>query len=186
MTAVLLNLGQQVFSRQDLIPLQPDRLWRIERGMVRTLTWTEAGTPITLGYWGSGDLIGQPLSRVSPYQIECLTPVEISLVQLCNLGLDAILLHAQQIEELLKIVRQERIYLRLQHLLDWLARKFGRPVNQGILIELPLTHQAIAEAIGTSRPRVTRVRETFEQGGLIVRLRRHIIILPDRCREVAV
>lgn len=186
MTAVLLNPRQQVFSRQDLIPRQPDRLWRIERGMVRTLTWTEAGTPITLGYWGSGDLIGQPLSRLSPYQIECLTPVEISLVQLCNLGLHAILLHAQQTEELLNIVRQERIYLRLQQLLDWLARKFGRPVNQGTLIELPLTHQAIAEAIGTSRTTVTRVLETFEQGGLIVRLRRHLIILPDRSREVAV
>lgn len=186
MTAVLLNLRQQVFSRQDLIPLQPDSLWRIERGKIRTVTWTEAGTLITLGYWGPGDLIGQPLSRISPYQIECLTSVEISLVLLCNLELDAILSQAQQTEELLKIVRQERIYLRLQQLLNWLAGKFGRPANQGTLIELPLTHQAIAEAIGTSRVTVTRLLEAFEQKGLIVRFRRHIILLPDRYSKVAV
>jgi CRP-like cAMP-binding protein len=81
MTAVSLNLRQQVFSHRDLIPLQPNSLWRIERGVVRPLTWTETGTPVTLGYWGAGDVVGQPLSRISLYQIECLTSAEVSTTQ---------------------------------------------------------------------------------------------------------
>jgi len=34
--------------------------------------------------------------------------------------------HARQSEELLAIVRNERVQQRLQQLLVWLARKFGR------------------------------------------------------------
>ncbi len=46
-------LTQQVFSRGDSIPPWPDVLWRIEGGAVRSMTWSEEGTLITLGYWGS-------------------------------------------------------------------------------------------------------------------------------------
>lgn len=187
MTVVLFNPGQQIFSQRNLIPLKPNSLWRIERGVVRTLSWSEAGTSITLGYWGTGDVIGQPLSRISPYRMECLTSVEVSPVPPHQWPqvLDAILLHGQQTEELLNILHQERIHLRLQQLLNWLAWKFGRPVCQGILIDLPLTHQAIAEVIGASRVTVTRLLEAFEQQGLLVRSRRHIILLPDRYSKVA-
>jgi CRP-like cAMP-binding protein len=36
--------------------------WLIETGVVKTYTWNEEGNQIILGYWGMGDLIGQPLS----------------------------------------------------------------------------------------------------------------------------
>lgn len=187
MTVVLLNPGQQIFSQRNLIPLKPNSLWRIERGVVRTVSWSDTGTSITLGYWGTGDVIGQPLSRISPYQMECLTSVEVSMMPPHQWPqvLDAIFFHGQQIEEFLNILHQERTHLRLQQLLNWFARKFGRPVHQGTLIDLPLTHQAIAEVIGASRVTVTRLLEAFEQKGLLVRSRRHIILLPDHYGQVA-
>ncbi len=49
---------QRLFARREIIPPCNDVLWRIERGAVRTLTWSEDGTFVTLGYWGLGDLIG--------------------------------------------------------------------------------------------------------------------------------
>lgn len=45
------SLPQRIFSRHELIPPRQDVLWRIERGAVRTVTWSEQGTLITLGYW---------------------------------------------------------------------------------------------------------------------------------------
>ncbi len=45
------NLPQRLFTRREVIPSRNDVLWRIERGAVRTLTWSEDGTFITLGYW---------------------------------------------------------------------------------------------------------------------------------------
>lgn len=175
-------LVQRSFSYRDLIPLQPDALWRITWGAVRTSTWNEEGTPTTVGYWGPGDVVGQPLSRIQPYQIECLTSVEVELIpsHQCHQALEAIFLHSQQTEELLSIVRNERVNCRLQQLLLWLARKFGRSVTSGLLIDLRLTHQAIAEAVGTTRVTVTRLLNEFEREGLISRPKRHFIVLCDR------
>jgi CRP-like cAMP-binding protein len=173
------QLTQRTFHRRDVIPLQPKVLWRIERGVVRTLTWSESGTTVVLGYWGSGDVVGQALSRVQPYQIECVTSVAASYVPLenCDKVLDAIFCHTQQTEELLSIVRQESVYLRLLQLLTWLARKFGHPVEQGQSLDLQLTHQDMAETIGTTRVTITRLLAQFEQSGIIHRCQRQIILL---------
>jgi hypothetical protein len=50
------------FKRRDSLPLSKTVLWQIESGAVRTLTFTEGGTIIPLGFWGIGDIVGQPLS----------------------------------------------------------------------------------------------------------------------------
>lgn len=173
------NLTRLPFSRNDLLPLQKDILWRIEWGAVRTLTWSDEGTIVTLGYWGAGDVVGQPLSRLRPHQIECLTSVEATSIPSnhWHLVFDSIISHVQQSEELLSIVRHERVYKRLQQLLIWLARKFGRSVPAGELIDLRLTHQGIAELIGTTRVTVTRLLKELEEEGQIIRKQRHYIIL---------
>ncbi|NER31817.1 MAG: Crp/Fnr family transcriptional regulator, partial [Symploca sp. SIO1C4] len=146
---------------------------------VRTVTWNPEGTLTTLGYWGPGDVVGQPLSRIQPYQIECLTSVEVNYIpsNQCHQVFDAILLHVQQAEEILNIIRYERMPNRLQQLLIWLAKKFGRSVSSGQLIDLRLTHQGLAEAIGTRRVTVTRLLNQFEREGIIVRPRRNFIVL---------
>ncbi|HEY9844870.1 MAG TPA: Crp/Fnr family transcriptional regulator [Candidatus Caenarcaniphilales bacterium] len=175
----LSNLRQQTFNRRDLVPLRSNYLWRIERGAARTLTCGEAGDLITLGLWGPGDVIGKPLSRINPYQIECLTSVEASLVpsQLWQQVLDTELRHAQQAEELLSIVHCKSADLCLMQLLLWLAQKFGCEVNQGKLITLRLTHQEIAETTGMTRVTVTRLLNQFEREGRIGRCRQHLILL---------
>ncbi|NWF58605.1 MAG: Crp/Fnr family transcriptional regulator [Fischerella sp.] len=172
------NLPQRLFTRREVIPPRNDVLWRIERGAVRTLTWSEDGTFITLGYWGSGDLIGYPLSRVKPYQIECLTSVEVSLVppHHWNQDVNALILHIQQAEELLSIVHRKPISLRLWQFLVWLSEKFGRDVEQGKLIDLNVTHQEMAEVLNTTRVTVTRLLQQFEEEGNLLRHKRRIIL----------
>lgn len=181
----IINMRQRPFSRHDLIPLLPDALWHISRGVVRTLTWSEEGTLKALGYWGAGDVVGQPLSTLRPYQIECLTSVEVKCIPVhqYHQSLDAIFSHIQQGEELLSIIHQERVYCRLEQFLTWLARRFGRRVNSGELIDLRLTHQLISESISTTRVTVTRLLNQFEQEGLISRPKRHFIVLRDRSAQ---
>ncbi|KST63291.1 MULTISPECIES: Crp/Fnr family transcriptional regulator [Mastigocoleus] len=177
------QLPQRLFSRREIIPQRNDVLWRIERGAVRTLTWSEDGTFITLGYWGAGDLIGYPLSTVKPYQIECLTNVEVSVLppHIWNQYTDALLSHIQQSEELLSIVHRKPISLRLWQFLVWLSEKFGRDVEQGKLIHLNITHQEIAEVLNTTRVTVTRLLQQFEEEASLVRHKRQIILrLPNQ------
>ena len=92
-------------------------------------------------------------------------------------ALDAIFRHIQQTEELLWIVRQASTHARLLQMLIWLARKFACKVEQGQLIDVRLTHQELAEVIGTTRVTVTRLLSQFEREGIIYRPRRNFIVL---------
>jgi CRP-like cAMP-binding protein len=177
------QLSQRLFTRREVIEPCNDVLWMIDRGAVRTLTWGEDGTFITLGYWGAGDLIGYPLSKVNPYQIECLTSVEVSTIpaHLWHQYIDALVAHIQDSEELLNIMSYKPISLRLWEFLVWLSKKFGRNVEKGYLIELYITHQEIAEVLSTTRVTITRLLQEFETVERLLRYQRRIILcLPNK------
>jgi CRP-like cAMP-binding protein len=182
LSAESVNLKRSKFSRRSLLPLGANYLWKIESGVVRTLTWLEDGTTVTLGLWGVGDVVGRVLSTAEPYQIECLTPVEVTLLSLDKWYQvnEAIIRHTQQIQELLQIVHCRSVDASLLKLLAWLAKKFGHEVETGQLIELRLTHQEISETIGTTRVTVTRLLNDFEKQGIIQRLPRKFIVLQGK------
>jgi CRP-like cAMP-binding protein len=56
---------------------------------------------------------------------------------------------------------------RLVSFLLILCRDFGVPTNEGIRIDLKLSHQAIAEAIGSTRVTVTRLLGDLRESDLI-------------------
>jgi CRP-like cAMP-binding protein len=177
-----LDFKRSKFARRSVLPLGRDYLWQIETGVVRTLTWLEDGTTVTLGLWGSGDVVGRALSQADPFQIECLTPVEATLLPLerwyqVN---EALIRHIQQIQEFLEILHCRSVDASLLRLLSWLAKKFGQEVAQGQLIDLRLTHQEIAEIMGTTRVTVTRLLKELETQGIIQRLPRKFIVLHEK------
>jgi CRP-like cAMP-binding protein len=188
MTASRLLLAQSAdrklsrFARRSLLPLGENYLWQIESGVVRTLTWLEDGTTITLGLWGVGDVVSRVLSKAEPYQIECLTPVEATIlpVDRWHQVNEALISHIQQFQEFLEILHCRSVDASLLRLLNWLAKKFGHAVERGQLINLRLTHQEIAEIIGTTRVTVTRVLNEFEHQGIIKRLPRKFIVLHEQ------
>lgn len=169
---------QKIFAHQAKVPLQANILYRIERGVVRSITWDEEGVPILLGYWAAGDVIGQPLTCVTPYQLECLTSVEVVAlpIQMWSQVIEAIALHVQQTEELLRIASLKPLPVRFWQLLLWLGKKFGRDVAAGRLIDLKLTHQELAEAVNSTRVTVTRTLQQFEQEGRLVRQKKRLIL----------
>jgi CRP-like cAMP-binding protein len=169
----------ETFACREIIPLKLDFFWLLKKGIVKTYTWSDEGAIITLGYWGSEDVVGQPLSLVHPYKIECLTPVEAFCIPLnqSHCLLDSIHRHIQQTEEMLYIVRSGKMYQRLRKMLFWLADKFGQEVEKGKLIKLRLTHQDLANTIGTTRVTVTKLMNQLEEEGVIFRTRRNGIVL---------
>ncbi|NCJ08303.1 helix-turn-helix domain-containing protein [Synechococcales cyanobacterium C] len=172
---------QRIFSPGVLLPSNPNCLWKIESGVVRSLTWLEDGTVVAQGLWGPEDVVGRALSRVEPYQLECLTPVEATLVLAENWSHLAVNLvaHIQQSDELSVIRSYKKTDVMLLKFLNWLARKFGREVAQGHLVDLRLTHQNIADLIGLTRVTVTRVLNQLEQQGLIERRSRQQLIVNE-------
>jgi len=163
------------------LPHKKQAVWQIESGIVRTVTWLEDGTTVMTGLWGPGDVVGKLLSSVDPYQIECLARVEASLLPLENgyIRSEWLLAHLEQFEALLVIRSYPQVETMLIKLLGWLAKRFGREVEAGNLIDLRLTHQTIAEALGTTRVTVTRILGQFEDQGLIERISLHRILLKE-------
>ncbi|MEY3869060.1 MAG: hypothetical protein RLZZ338_2951 [Cyanobacteriota bacterium] len=172
---------RQQFPRRALLPNKKDGLWQIESGVVRTLTWLEDGTIITLGLWGPGEMVGKMLSGCNPYQIECLGKVEANFIPKaeCEHFEDVLLKHILQGEELTMIRANKKVDTMLYQLLNWLAKKFGCHVEKGQLINLSLTHQDIAELLGATRVTITRILNQLEQQGIIHRLKLHRIVLHD-------
>lgn len=56
------------------------------------------------------------------------------------------------------------------------GQQFGTKTEQGILIQLVLTHQEIANLLGASRVTVTKILNQFEEDGVIEIVNRRILI----------
>ncbi|GET41488.1 Crp/Fnr family transcriptional regulator [Microseira wollei] len=179
LSAFPIQLEQRTFKYREDLPLRANVLWRIEQGAVRTLTWNHEGTLIVTGFWGAGDVVGQPLSSIKPYRIECLTKVEASILpsERWYPAFDAVLSHIQQAEEFLSILQSQQVRDRLLRLLVWLSQKFGCETERGRQIELRLTHLELAEVINTTRVTVTRLINELEREQAIARHQRYLILL---------
>jgi CRP-like cAMP-binding protein len=58
---------------------------------------------------------------------------------------------------------------RVQQKLLQLARNYGRVVRDGIRIDFPLSHNLLAEMIGSSRETVTRALDELQRRGFVAR-----------------
>jgi CRP-like cAMP-binding protein len=131
-------------------------------------------------------VVGYPLSEAQTCAIECVTSVEAWKLgsEQWPLYVTNLLRYGQQLESFAVIGRLERTDLRLQQFLIWMAQKFGRVINLGCLIEVPLTRQAIAEAIGTTRVTVTRLLGQFRQEGILIPQKRHLVLSSRLLRTI--
>lgn len=167
------------FKPKQVIPDEPaGHLWRIEQGVVRTVTWDDEGDLVTLGLWGSGDCIGQRFTSMAPFQIESVSDVQVRAVPVSSQELGLVLRsHIRFMEDLFLINSYKLAPQRLLHFLTWLSHRFGQPVEQGQLLDIGLTHQLIAELTGINRITATRLLNELEREGQLIRLPKQRIIL---------
>lgn len=156
----------RTFKRRECLPMIQNQnlLWKIETGMVRSITLHEEGDITTLGLWGAGDIIGHLFAGIEPYHAECLSTVRVHRLQIddCQALEEAMWCHIQQSHALLTM-HHGSVQTRFSTFLKWLADKFGQRSGDECFIPLPLTHQDIAEVIGSSRVTVTRLIGEFER-----------------------
>ncbi len=167
------------FHARSRLPLHQDILWEIESGAVRSITWLEDGAVVSPGIWGCGDVVGRLLSCSNPYELECLTLVTVVSTSPSDVPGDLLIAHIHRLEELATIRSYRPMDVMLIKFLGWLAKQFGRVVNDGKLIDLRLTHKDIAELLGTTRVTVTRLLGQLEQQGLIQRHSMQKIVLAE-------
>jgi CRP-like cAMP-binding protein len=159
----------RTFSKRSLLRSDSETLWRIESGIVRTISFDEDATIVVLGLWGVGDIVGQPYSNIDPFQIECLTQVTVSEIHAPTWQLNStqLMAHLHQLEELTVIRSYRKVDRMLFKLLEWLYDRFGTISTSGKSINFKITHQDIADIIGSTRVSISRGLKELEQQGII-------------------
>jgi CRP/FNR family transcriptional regulator, global nitrogen regulator len=173
--------GKTIFFPGD----PAEKVYFLMKGAVKLSRVYEAGEEITVALLRENSVFGV-LSLVTGqrsdrfYHAVAFTPVEllsapIDLVEkalnehpeLSMLMLKGLSSRILQTEMMIETLAHRDMGSRLVSFLLILCRDFGLPTNEGIRIDLKLSHQAIAEAIGSTRVTVTRLLGDLRQENMI-------------------
>lgn len=168
------------------IPLSPQGIWVLRKGLVVLRTFFSDGREANLGLVYPDMPFGLPLTQVDPYEAIAFTDVElISLNQieienspaLAQEILQQINRRLQTTEALLSVIHQNPVSYRLQALLLLLAQEIGEQTPEGIRLGFRLSHQQLADLIGSTRVTVTRTLKLLEkQAWLSIDKSRHLVL----------
>ncbi|WP_041487869.1 global nitrogen regulator NtcA [Candidatus Atelocyanobacterium thalassa] len=177
----LFERGKTIFFPGD----PADKIYFLLKGAVKLSLVYEAGDEITVALlrensvFGVFSLIaGQKSDRfyhaVAFSAVELLSAptnrVEEALKNNSDLSilmLKGLSSRILQTEMMIETLAHRDMGSRLVSFLLILCRDFGVPVSDGIHIDLKLSHQAIAEAIGSTRVTITRLLGDLRQQGII-------------------
>ena len=172
-----------------------ERVYLIRRGAVRLSRVYESGEEITVALLRENSLFGV-LSLLTGHRsdrfyhsvaftrVEMITAPASSVRQAIEANTSVGLLLLQglssrilQTETMIETLTHRDMSSRLVSFLLVLCRDFGIPGPQGITIDLRLSHQAIAEAIGSTRVTITRLLGDLRNSGLVEIDRKKITVL---------
>lgn len=156
----------QAFRAGQGIPLQPQVIWVVARGVVQLSTLYPNGDEALIGLACASMPFGMPLSLIQPYQAIALSDVDLMRLSLGEVQQSAVLSQElfhhlarrlRQTEAMLAMAGYRRVEDRLRQFLLLLQMEVGQPIEDGTRLSVRLTHQHLASAIGTTRVTVTRL-----------------------------
>lgn len=173
--------GKTIFFPGD----PAERVYILIKGAVKLSRVYEAGDEITVALLRENSVFGV-LSLITGhksdrfYHAVAFTPVELISVpieqvekalredpELSMVMLRGLSSRILQTEMMIETLAHRDMGSRLVSFLLILCRDFGMPSKDGITIDLKLSHQAIAEAIGSTRVTVTRLLGDLRQDQMI-------------------
>jgi CRP/FNR family transcriptional regulator len=164
-------------------------------GDVKLSITSSAGKTLILRIAKPGEILGlMAVLTKAPYEVtaETLHPCQIAFIRredFLNLLAKHPEMHAGVVKQLNTLYSGACEQLRTvglsasapekvaRLLLDWAAE--GKPTKSGTRIKLPLTHEEIAEFVGTTRETVTRTLSEFKNKRLVV-LQGSTLTISDR------
>ncbi len=177
----------KIFIKKNRILLEPgsaiDKLIIIKNGVLRVYCLNEEGWEITHGVYKRGDVLGEDMivnSENYPYFIEALTDatyLAISKINIWNqIRIKSVLLlcffklmqaRRREAEKKIMSFSSSSVAVRLAKELISLSDKFGINTQEGIMIDLKITHRVMASLIGSSRETVSLSLSEMKDQGII-------------------
>ncbi len=156
------GVTERRYERDELIALEHDAILEVREGIVAQTVIHADGTEVLLGLCGPGQLlIGHPDDSC------CLQLLAHTAASVTVRSWSAAAAQMHFAERLRARLRQmeawsamgARHYLdqRVIGILGLLGEQFGRPQDDGLLIDVRITHAQLATAVGATRTTVTRI-----------------------------
>ena len=182
------NRGELVYLPGDM----SDAVLLLARGRIRMYHVNPEGKQAVLGFIDRGELFGELTVFDDRVREEYAEAVDKSFVVLIprqtmqrlmqdhadlTLGLTRLFgFRIRRIERRLKSLLFRSIRDRLVHLLLELAERYGRQTNDGLLLDLRISHQEMASVIGSTRETVTITLGELQEDGFLQIQRRKVVL----------
>ena len=156
-------------------------MFLIKGGRIKLSKVTEEGLEITLDIRKAGDFLGENMlnqDAAFPVTATCLTDAvlcgfskagfEELVLAHPNIGLQVIRNLSRRIDWLTSQVgsiSRSNLEERLYRVLVNVAREHGRRNQQGLLLDMPLTHEELGFLVGAHRVSITRAMKALKQAG---------------------
>ncbi|MDR1358345.1 MAG: Crp/Fnr family transcriptional regulator [Coriobacteriales bacterium] len=174
------------YGKGALIPLERvnDNLYLLLAGTVEVSLMSEAGRKRILALHEERTFIDDALlsEGSSVVMVTCLTKAEFAILDRAKLTrlayqdptifdciLKSVLYKLQGLTQHLVDQTFNEVEDRIINLLSSFAKSHGRSVDNGIRIEKPLTHEFIAEMVGSTRVRVTQSIKSLQTKGRLTK-----------------
>ncbi|QUY40402.1 Crp/Fnr family transcriptional regulator (plasmid) [Acaryochloris sp. 'Moss Beach'] len=149
-------------------------MWILRQGLVVLSTFFSDGGEASLSLVYPDMPFGLPLTQVDPYEAIALT--DVALLRLNQIEVENSPSLAQEIlqqitrrlqttEALLVVMHHNSVSCRLQALLLLLTKEIGEQTPEGIRLGVRLSHQQLADLVGTTRVTVTKTLKSLRKTG---------------------
>jgi len=153
-----------------------DAIFFIEKGRVRLTRLSPEGKTVILALLGPGDLIGEAAWEAGEHDSYAETLEDSRIYQIGREAFQAFVrenpefglrliqiigIRLKQAQARIEDLVFRQVPSRVARLLLGLAETHGKVTPNGIRVEFPLTHQEIADLVGSSRVTVTQILNRF-------------------------
>jgi CRP-like cAMP-binding protein len=166
-------MRQQRFDRGQVVIPEQNAVLDVIDGILAVTVIHEDGAEVLLGLCGPGQtLVGHPEDSCS---IRLITHTDATLrVRSWDDALQDIELPQllrtllQQMEGWAAMQARPHLDQRILGLLSLLAEQFGQEHPEGMLIDVRITHQQLASAVGATRTTITRILRDLKRSGQLL------------------
>jgi CRP/FNR family transcriptional regulator, anaerobic regulatory protein len=183
--------GQIVFFEGDV----SDKFYIINGGKIKIFKYTKEGKEQILYILSEGDFIGYlSLLKKGKFDFNAEALEDVNVCMLTKDDFDKIVKKTPEIslkilenlhdrlvslENLVQTLSTKDIEARIAGILKNFAKEFGREEAEGIVIEMPLSREEMANYIGVTRETMSRKLSSMEDDGLIELIGNKKIVIKD-------
>ena len=186
------------YAKGELIILEGstlDRLIIINSGQAKAFRDTMEGKEQILYIFSEGDFFGEKnllSNQKATYHVEALETTNVCMIRKSDFRqllttypeigfkiMEELCRRLEHFENALESMGTKDVDTRVNAVLIEFAQKFGKKTKDGILVDLPLSREGIANYIGLTRETVSRKMNRLQEEGIIKNIGNKKVLLSD-------